>query len=157
MRLLVAGLLGLCAASGWAAALKPFGPGSMEALLATHKGQPFILGFWSLSCAYCRDDLELFARLARRHPRLALEVIATDGPGQGDAAAEVLRQYGLDTGTGWIFDDPMVERLYYEVDRKWRGELPRSYFFDADHHVRAVSGKLDEAETENWVKRQLGQ
>ena len=83
---------------------------------------------------------------------------------QGDAlkkrveplAAEVgakLAEY-LPGGLGerWIFasDDP--DRLYFSVDRKWHGELPRTYFYDGAGGVRGMSGQVDAAWLANWAR-----
>lgn len=136
--------------------IQPFTPTSMEAILAAHKGKPFILGLWSLSCTHCRDDLALLSKLSQRHPRLDLVLIAADTPEQAEEAASTLRPYRFKQAEQWIFADEFTERLRYSIDRKWHGELPRTYFYDAAHQVQAISGKLDERETERWVNGQLG-
>ena len=133
----------------------PFIPGSMNTVASAHAGKPFILAFWSLSCTYCKANLEQFGKLAAEYPQLPLVLVATDSAEEGAAIAAALDRYGLGNIQSWVFADTFVERLYFEIDRKWRGELPRTYFYDAGHRARAVSGKLDEVETANWVKREL--
>lgn len=134
---------------------RPFGPGSMKAVTSAHAGMPFILAFWSLSCIYCKANLEHLGKLVEEHPQLPLVLVATDSVEEGAAIPAVLEKYGLGQAQSWVFADSFVERLYFEIDRKWHGELPRTYFYDAKHQARAVSGKLDEAETVNWVKREF--
>jgi hypothetical protein len=53
----------------------------------------------------------------------------------------------------WIFDDEFSERVRFAVDRTWRGELPRTYLYDAAHRAEARSGKLDERWLEGWLER----
>jgi hypothetical protein len=53
----------------------------------------------------------------------------------------------------WIFDDEFTERVRFAVDRSWRGELPRTYLYDAAHRAEARSGKLDERWLEGWLER----
>ncbi len=144
-----------CCAHAASPAPKPFGPGSMKAVASAHAGKPFILAFWSLSCIYCKANLEQLGKLVEEHPQLPLVLVATDTVEEGTAIAAVLDKYGLGQAQSWVFADSFVERLYFEIDRKWRGELPRTYFYDATHQARTVSGKLDEAETANWVKREF--
>ena len=38
--------------------------------------------------------------------------------------------YGLGKVEQWVFADPMPERLRFEIDRRWYGELPRTHFYD---------------------------
>lgn len=131
---------------------KPFGQGSMKAVASTHAGKPFILAFWSLSCVHCKANLELFGRLLRQHPQLKLVLVSTDSPEEGAAVMATLEKHGLEKLQTWVFADPFFERLYFEIDRRWRGELPRTYLYDATHQARTITGKLDEAETAQWVK-----
>lgn len=128
----------------------------MKAIAAAHAGKPFILAFWSLSCVYCKANLEQFGKLLVAHPQLPLVLVATDTPGEGAQIAATLDKYGLENIQSWVFADTFVERLHFEIDRRWRGELPRTYFYDAQHQARVVNGKLDEMETESWVKNQPG-
>lgn len=133
----------------------PFGTGSMREVASAHAGKPFILAFWSLSCVYCKANLDQLGKLLAQHPRLPLVLVATDSVEESADIAAVLDKYGLGNAQSWVFADAFVERLYFEIDRKWRGELPRTYFYDAGHRARVVSGKLDEQETTDWVKREL--
>ncbi len=130
---------------------RPFGQGSMKEIALAHAGKPFILAFWSLSCVHCKSNLELFGKLLQQHPELSLVLVSTDAP-EESAIMATQQKYGLEKLQTWAFADRFVERLYFEIDRRWRGELPRTYLYDATHQARAVTGKLDEAETERWVK-----
>jgi thiol-disulfide isomerase/thioredoxin len=153
-RILCLALLWLWAAAAQAAPLapKPFVPGSMKEVATAHAGKPFILAFWSLSCIHCKANLEQFGKLLRQHPNLPLVLVSTDSPEDGAAIMATLEKYGLEKQQTWVFADRFVERLYFEIDRRWRGELPRTYFYAATHQARTVSGKLDEAETARWVQ-----
>ncbi|MBZ0104798.1 MAG: TlpA family protein disulfide reductase [Sulfuricella denitrificans] len=130
---------------------KPFGPGSMKEVAVAHAGKPFILAFWSLSCAHCKANLEQFGQLLRQHPGLSLELVSTDTPEEGAAIMATLEKYGLEKLQTRVFADRFVERLQFEIDRRWRGELPRTYFYDASHQARTITGRLDATETERWI------
>lgn len=132
--------------------IKPLTATSMEEIISARKDKPFILGLWSLSCTHCREDLALLAKLSQRHPKLDLVLIAADTPEEAGEAASTLRPYRFKRVEQWIYADEFTEQLRYSIDRKWRGELPRTYFYDAAHRVRAISGKLDEIQTEQWIK-----
>lgn len=131
---------------------RPFAQGSMKEVAVAHAGKPFILAFWSLSCVHCKANLELFGRLLQRYPELPLVLVSTDTPDEGAAIMATLEKYGLEKPQTWVFADNFVERLYFEIDRRWRGELPRTYLYDPRHQARTLTGRLDEAETERWVQ-----
>lgn len=128
---------------------KPFVAGSHTEIRATYAGRAFILAFWSLDCPHCHEELALFGQLRERDPALPVVLVATDSPEQGEAIATVLARYGLADVESWVFADAFSERLRFEVDPRWRGELPRTYLF-GPHGVRAVSGRITEEEIEVW-------
>jgi len=151
IRLLVACWLVLATTAAFAAELKPFVPGSMKQILAAHQGKPFILSVWSLDCVHCRDDLQLLGKLSRKHPSLDIVLIATDTPAETAALTATLRQYGLQHAEAWVFADEFSERLRFEIDRHWYGELPRTYLIAAGGETQGISGKLDVFHVEQWA------
>jgi len=136
------------------ASIKPFVSTSMQDILAARQGKPFILGLWSLSCTHCRDDLALLSSLSQQHPELDLVLIATDSLDEADDAVKTIAHLPFSNMQHWIFADDFTEQLRYSIDQRWHGELPRTYFYDAAHQMRAISGKLDAAATERWIKEQ---
>lgn len=135
--------------------LKPFVAGSIKEITVVRQGKPFILGMWSLTCAHCREELVLLSGLVKKHPDLDLVLIATDTPEEGEAIGAALRQSGLGGAEAWVFADPFAERLRFEIDPKWHGELPRTYLYDPSHKAQAFSGKLDALLMERWLMKYL--
>lgn len=131
---------------------KPFVRGSYQSIVSARAGKPFIIGFWSLTCTNCRDDLAMFGKLLKKYRDLDLVLVATDTPEQNQELAHTLQSYRLERTESWVFADSFVERLRYEVDPQWYGELPRTYFYDAQGHAVAVSGKLEHAQIERWIR-----
>lgn len=134
---------------------EPFVRGSYQAIAAEHQGRPFVLVLWSLDCVYCRHDLAMLGRLKVEYPALELVVVATDTPERRDEIPEVLERLQLGDEPSWIFADSFVERLRFEIDPQWFGELPRTYFFDGDGNRIGVSGKLNEQAVEEWIRADL--
>ena len=130
---------------------QPFVSGSQQQILAAHQGKPFILVLWSLSCVHCQEELAMFGALLKKYPGLDILFVSTDSPEQAEALTAALQRHGLGQAESWVFADNFTERLRHEIDRKWRGELPRTYFYGADNSVEAVSGKLDPAHAERWL------
>ena len=127
--------------------LKPFTPESLSQITASRAGRPFVLAFWSLTCAHCQQELADFGR--RQTANLVL--VSTDTPAERDAIRATLARHGLENVEAWVFVDEFAERLRYAVDRHWAGELPRSYFYAADGARRAVTGRPDAALIERWL------
>lgn len=130
--------------------LRPFVSGSYPAIVQAHAGTPFLLVFWSLDCPPCHEELSMLGRLHRERP-FDLVVVATDPSHLADKAGEVLEEKGLAGAETWIFAGDFPRRLRHQVDPRWYGELPRSYFFDAEGGRRAVSGRLERTRVQAWL------
>ena len=153
MKWLLALLLCLSAACASAAQeAKLFVRGSQQEIVSAHAGKLFIIGFWSLTCTNCSDDLALFGKLAEKYRNLNLVLVSTDSPEQKQEIARTLQHYRLGRAESWVFADSYTERLRFEVDAQWYGELPRTFFFDATGHSTAVSGKIDRDQVERWIR-----
>ncbi len=153
MKWIISLLLCLSAACASAAQeTKHFVRGSYQEIVSARAGKPFIIGFWSLTCTNCIDDLAMFGKLAKKYRDLDLVLVATDTPEQKRELAHTLQRYRLERTESWVFADGFVERLRYEVDPQWYGELPRTYFYDARGNAVAVSGKLERVQIERWLR-----
>lgn len=142
-------------APAWAAQeIKPFVRGSYQQIIAARQGKPFIVSFWSLSCGYCMVELAMLKKLARKYPRLDLVLVSTDMPEEEKQVSIALKKIASSKAEVWLFADSFADRLRFEVDKKWQGELPRTYFFSAKGEVNAISGKLEQKELEQWIKEQ---
>ncbi len=141
------------AAASHAAELKPLEQGGFEKIKAERQGKPFILTLWGIHCPYCMEGLRHLSALKKNLPKTDLVVISTDTLEVKKSIASMLADAGLDQHDSWVFGEAAPERLRYEIDRKWRGELPRTYLFDADHRVRAVSGTLAKRDLDDWAVR----
>lgn len=157
-RLALRGLavLALLAAAGAAAAggLRPFDAGSFTAIRAAQAGKPFVLAFWSASCAPCREELAHWGAWRRAHPGVGFVLVATDPAPDHPQAEALLAGHDMKGIETWGFADDYAEPLRWSVDKAWRGELPRAYFFDAAHRAEARSGRLDETWVRAWLARQ---
>lgn len=139
---------------------QPLLRGSYQKIISAHAGKPFVVALWSLSCTHCGADMEMFEWLLKKYPTFNLVLISTDAAEQDDTIAQRLRQYHLDKSArlqypnleSWVFADSFTERLNFEVDAQWYGELPRTYFFDANGKATAISGVLRADFVEKWLQ-----
>jgi thiol-disulfide isomerase/thioredoxin len=134
--------------------IKPFVRGSYQQIISARQGKPFIVNFWSLSCGYCKVELEMLKKLAKKYPKLDLVLVSTDTPEEEKSVSATLAKFSLGKAEAWVFADNYTERLRFEVDKKWQGELPRTYFYSAKGEATAISGKLEQKEVEQWIKEQ---
>ena len=104
--------------------------------------KPQVVMVWSLDCSYCEPSFEALAQAQRRG--LKVVTIATDPVDDREAKALILQKLaksGLHAET-WAFGPAPAEQLRHAIDPKWRGEMPRSYWFDAKGQMRAYSGLI---------------
>jgi thiol-disulfide isomerase/thioredoxin len=133
--------------------IRPFDAGSMAELRAQYAGRPFVLAFWSTTCEPCRREMSLWRALKLRHPAVPVVLVAADPPGDGAAVRAFLLRFDPGPVEHRMFADPFAERVRYAVDKRWRGELPRTYFFDAAHVAEARSGLIERRWAEQWFRR----
>jgi len=62
----------------------------------------------------------------------------------------VLTEYQLNQTDVWIFANEPSAKIRSGIDSTWFGELPRSYFFDAQHQSHAHSGAITPIQLEKW-------
>lgn len=129
----------------------PFKSGSLQKILDSRAGEPFLLALWSLTCPPCREEMGLLANMRRQHPELDVVFISTDGLERADEVKAALKQHGLERVESWLFAGP-IQRLRYEIDPAWYGILSRSYFYGANHERAAASGALEKSQIKAWLK-----
>lgn len=130
---------------------RPFVVGSLKEIQAQYAGKPLIVTFWSVGCTHCPAELKTLGALKRRHPDLNIILVAADTPDDGPETRRLATQYGLAKAPQWVFADPIPERLRMDIDRRWYGELPRTYFYDARGARQGRSGVQPAEQLEQWV------
>lgn len=134
-----------------AGGLRPFGTGSFEAIRRANAGRAHVVAFWSVACAPCLEEMAVWRDLRRRRPDVPLALVATDGLSEAAAVEARLAELGPAGAQAWVFADERVERLRHSIDRRWRGELPRTYLFDARGEAEPVTGKVEPPFLERWL------
>ena len=80
-------------------------------------------------------------------------VAADPVPEQPEQLSATLAKAGLSSVESWRFADRFTERLQYEVDPNWRGELPLTILLGRDGLVRSILGTIDFADLRAWIER----
>jgi len=120
--------------------IRPFISGSFSQILEQRQQKSFVLILWSLDCPSCYKELEMLGKLTQQHSDLDIVLVSTDIDATQDELQIVLKRYHLNNIESWVFSGDSDERLRFEIDRNWYGELPRSYFFKLSEKKQVVSG-----------------
>jgi thiol-disulfide isomerase/thioredoxin len=136
-----------------AESILPFTSGSLKQVLASRPNKPFILVLWSLDCQYCPTELKMLSELEKSHPGLDVILIATDTVDDMPQLADRAANYGTAKFEQWVFAEDMPERLRQEIDGRWYGEVPRTYFYDQKHQRTVKMGLINKSLVEEWLAR----
>lgn len=96
----------------------------------------------------------MFKKLTKKYPKLDLVLVSTDTPEEVKSISATLAKFSLNKAEAWVFADSNADRLRFEVDKRWYGELPRTYFVSAKNEMKALSGKLEQKDVEQWINGQ---
>jgi thiol-disulfide isomerase/thioredoxin len=141
--------------AGQASEMSAFGRGSWDELRRIHDGRPTIVHFWGLTCGPCLVELPEWGRFAHAVAGIDVVMVAADPvPEEPAQLSATLAKAGLSPVESWRFADRFAERLQYEVDPNWRGELPLTILLGRDGTARSVLGTVDFADLRAWVAQQ---
>jgi len=140
-----------CIAQAQEESIKTFNSGSYQQILSEHNGKPFMLAIWSIDCPSCLKDMAVLRAIHEKHPDLELVMLSTDEPIALPEVKDILSKHQLTGLKNWIFGTDDAQKLRYEIDPRWYGELPRTYFFTASHSRVGKSGILKIEELEEQI------
>jgi len=148
---LLALLVGLCGFKSAEQTVNPFVKGSFTAIQQQHQKTPHLIVFWSQDCAYCMKELEMLGSVLKKHPDLVLVTVATDPFLDEQFIQSKMASFGLRDVEKWVFASDYPETLYFDVDKRWRGELPLTYLIDHDNNKIKKSGMLKHEQLQAWL------
>lgn len=127
----------------------PLRLGDYAEIVASAAGKPLVVYIWETGCTYCKTNMVLLRKLLDQHPAADVTFVAVDPSRNARQVADVLSEYRLGSCPAWIFADA-PSWLRREIDVNWKGEIPRTYFYDPQGQVHVVTGVLNEATTREW-------
>lgn len=128
-----------------------FVKGSFAEIQQQHRGKPYLVVFWSEECAFCMKELEQFGQTLKQHPDMTLISVATDPFLDTNTIREKMASFGLQKTEAWVFAETYAETLYFDVDKRWRGELPLTFLFDSQNEKIKKIGLLPENVLTAWL------
>ncbi len=136
--------------------IRAFIKGSFQDIQLANQDTPYIVTFWSENCDFCMKELALFGKVLKQHPKIKLISITTDPFLEAKKIHQILASKNLVDVQKWVFADDHVERLYFDIARGWRGELPLTYFAGGDNKIVKHLGVINEKELVDWLTLQSG-
>lgn len=135
--------------------LRPFEKGSWQKLVQSHAGRPTIVHFWGVTCGPCKVELPLLGQFMKQHPEIDVVTISADlVPNLPEATRSMLQKAGLSSAENWIFGDGFAERLRYEIDPAWQGDIPRTMLISRSGPMTTIEGSTGIPELDKWAAAQ---
>ena len=143
----------LMCGTGRSLEFKPYGRGDFDQIAHLREQRPRIIHYWSVTCPACIAELGQWAKFINERRDIDIIFINTDDDEDRERAALRLEKNGLSQATHYGFSDSFVEKLYYEVDKSWRGELPFTVLISANGPRVSVTGALDDPHFVAWLNQ----
>jgi len=150
--ILLAALFWVGSASAQGVVVNSFQSESYQKILTEYKNKPFMLVIWSVTCSACLSEMELIRKIQVQYSELNIVMLSVDGPEYFDEMKQIIKQEQLQDLKQWGFAQDNSPALRYTVDSRWYGELPRTYFFDAQHNKIGMSGVLSLEQYHQQIK-----
>ena len=131
----------------------PFDMNTRKVIEKRYIDQPLIISFWSIDCPYCIGDLKKLGKALSKNTNVKLITVCVDGKESAKKAERILSQANLPKHEKYQYAEVDEDRLRYNIDPAWYGELPRTYFYDAAHQVTPLSGKISNSFLDKWFKK----
>lgn len=146
----------LVASSADALDFKPYGRGAFTQLTKAHAGKPLIVHFWSVTCPPCLAELPQWAKIIAEKRAIDVVFVNTDSDEDRARAQARIEKAGLSNAAHYGFSDDFVEKLYFEADKTWRGELPFTALVAPDGGLVTVTGAVDDPLIVEWLEKRSG-
>jgi thiol-disulfide isomerase/thioredoxin len=146
-------LVSILATPAQALDFKPYARGTFSDLRKVHAGRPLVVHFWSVTCAPCLAELSDWARLAIEKKGIDIVFVNVDGERDQVKAGARLEKAGLAGVHHYGLADDFLDRLFFEVDPTWRGELPFTALVDAKGGLVTVTGPVDDPLIGEWLSK----
>ncbi len=132
--------------------LQEFRSGSFGEILQSAKGRPAIIHFWGATCAPCLVELPDWGKFAATRPDANVNIVhAEPMPHNRRLVTEILAKSGLAHARNWAFGEDSHERLRFEIDPEWQGELPMTVLLAANGERRVIMGPAEFDEIQHWL------
>jgi hypothetical protein len=67
----------------------------------------------------------------------------------------MLQGAALSSAENWMFSDGFAERLRYEVDPAWQGDIPRTILVSRNGDIATIEGSAELSALQKWSDEQV--
>ena len=156
LRFALAFTIALITSSALALVFKPYGRGDFAKIVQAHAGRPLILHYWSVTCPPCLAELPQWKKIVDGRKEIDVVFVNTDDEDDRARASARLEKVGLSGAAHYGFADSFAEKLYFEADKSWRGEMPFTALVSPDGAVVTVTGEVDDPFIAGWLAKRGG-
>jgi len=131
-------------------AAQPFVKGSFAHIQSQYQDKDYLIVFWGQDCAYCMKELASLGPILKANPKIQLVTVSTDSFQDVAYIKEKMAEFDLSDAEHWVFSSDYPETLYFDVNRRWRGELPFTYL---SHEPAPIfkRGLMTEEDIHEWL------
>ncbi len=131
--------------------LKSYQPGDWKVLLKSSDKKPLVVHLWGFTCAPCLDELPRWGEFVAQFPDLKTVFIQVDDvpPELSIQTLTDARLERADNRTSVVIFD---EYMRFEIDPRWRGELPLTLLISPNGEVKRLRGTVDFKVVQQWIK-----
>ncbi len=131
---------------------QPYSANAIQQIKQNYLGQKWLMLLWSVDCPPCFKELALIQKIRQQHKNINIVIVnADDNDEVATQRKQVIEKYQLEDLAHFHFNDGQGDRERYQIDPNWYGELPRSYFVDAQGKFHGKSGLIDEQLLTTWL------
>jgi thiol-disulfide isomerase/thioredoxin len=134
---------------------QPFKPGSYQDILKRYSTNNLLVVFWSIDCPPCFKELKHLGEFHLKNPERKIILINVDTGYNQKKLLALLETNNLVNIERWIFNSNHHEKLRHEIDPRWLGDLPRSYFFSLTKKPQRLRGVLSLVRIEKLFKEDV--
>ena len=142
---------GMISVNTQATELKNYQAGDWKTLLQTGANKPMIVHLWGFTCAPCLDELPRWGDFVAQFPELKTVFIQVDDvpPELSIQTLTDARLTRADNRTSTMIFD---EYMRFEIDPRWRGELPLTLLISPNGAIKRLRGTVDFKVIQQWLK-----
>ena len=128
-----------------------FEKGTFQQIQNEKLGERHLVMFWSEYCTYCMQEMTMIGELIERGYEVNLTTVSTEPDVSTETIVDLHKEKGLSSVDARQFSDPLVAKIYFDVDKRWRGELPLMFLFEEDGKKIKHFGEVSEEDLVRWL------
>ena len=110
-----------------------------------------VVHLWGFTCAPCLEELPRWGEFVAQFPHLKTVFIQVDDV-PPEISIQTLTDAGLDRADNRTSVTIFDEYMRFEIDPRWRGELPLTLLVSPNGETKRLRGTVDFKVIQQWLK-----